>query len=59
MKNYRKLMNEKQIREFQLNEVNAMKNQEKKAKKLYEKELVDNLKHQMQLDQEKQNKKRE
>jgi len=37
-------MKEKQIREFQLKEGREMKKEEKKAKKLYEKELVDNLK---------------
>jgi hypothetical protein len=47
MQNQRKLMNEKQIREFQLKELTDMKKAEKKAKRLYEKELVDNLKLQL------------
>jgi hypothetical protein len=45
-------MTEKQIREFQLKEVRDIKNQEKKAKKLYEKELVDDLRQKMQQDKE-------
>eukprot|EP00347_Sterkiella_histriomuscorum_P021570 403333518 len=59
MQNHRKLMDQKQIREMQLQEVQEQKRQQKKAKRLYEKQLVDDLKLQIQAEQDKQQQKRD
>ncbi|CDW79528.1 UNKNOWN [Stylonychia lemnae] len=55
----RKLLEQKQQRETQLQVVNDQKKAQKRAKKQYEMQLIDDFKHQIQTEKEKQMQKKE